>query len=459
MHPRRVYFLKTAAALSFLAGCAAEPSPDPANPPDSPPDGGFRLQGRVVDASGATAAFVLVRLGGPEGPIVATDEAGGFAFSDVAAGKYSLYAHDTFAASAGVASIELAPASQDSAVTIELQPCGDALDDVSPDGIVLHDICLGIDVIDLPPAQPAVVLGAVELSGGTGFTQTISTTVHKLADSGVREVFFAFQDGLARGGVRELAVEDHLLVGSGPDPDPYAQPTFTITLEDSNGSQTYAVRDGSFRVEVIEAEDGTRSFVLTASELVLDYRKSFEELDPAYTLTVPSLRVEGAMDAYLPPVAPGADLTADLTGGFVTNDYDSANQVVDLDVIGPTSEILHLELDLARLALPGTVDVELPLGEKPNLEGDVLTMDAGAGGLFSFWTFQLVSYSVTTEMTELPACGGTLTLALENLVFRYVDWDYDENSDQVLRFGDQTLTIDRVDVATVLYDFSVPDCF
>ena len=68
-------------------------------------------------------------------------------------------------------------------------------------------------------------------------------------------------------------------------------------------------------------------------------------------------------------------------------------------------------------------------------------------------------YSVTTEMTELPAGGGTLTLALENLVFRYVDWDYDENSDQVLSFGDQTLSIERVDVATVLYDPSVPDCF
>jgi hypothetical protein len=456
MHPRQAHFLKIAVALSFLVGCTAEPSPDPGDPPDSPPDDVLRLEGRLVDASGAAAPFVPVRLGGKDGPIVATDEAGGFTFPDLPPGTYSVYAHDEFSHSVGFASVELASASQDGATTVELQSCNDILENGSAGGVVVVDICWGSEIIDLPPAEEAAVLGAVELSSGLGFTAPHGTSTHNESNDVVRDVYFVFNDGLALGGVREFAVADHRLVGSDPDADPFQQPSFSITLQDAHGSQSYVVRDGSFRVEVVAPQDGTRSFVLTASDLVMDYSKSFYEFDAAYTLTVPSVRLEGTMDALLPPVPPEGDLTAALPDAFVTNTYDSANKRVKLVASGIEYETLLLTLDLTRLALPGTVDVELPLGETPNVEGDLFTMDA-VGEAFS-WRFQPVSYSVTTEMTELPACKAMLTVTLENLVFRYVDWDYDENSDQVLSFGDQTLTIDRFDVATELYDPSTPGC-
>lgn len=452
MHTRTKHLLLPSAALSLLAGCLLEVTPAPDTEPLSPPPPGavLDLKGQLVDAAGAAAPFVPVRLGGQGGPIIATDQAGFFLFPAVRLGTHSVYAYDELDGSVGAATIELSPGSDDDGV-IELHSCNDAVnggDRPDIEFMELIEICFG-NTIDLPPDTKDASLGALELSSGLGDTSASRTSLHLAAASGeARETFFAMDDGLARGGVRELTMVNHRLQGAEPGSDPFGEPTFGITLQDTNGHQSYVVRDGVLRLEVAEGEGPTRSYVLTATSLVLDYGTSRDSFDPAYTLTVPSLRLEGTLEVDLPPPAPAGDISLALPSPFFFADYKPGQNLMRVTVLGEGPEVVALAIDTEPLPLPGTVTVELPVGDAPDLEGSVLRMPSADG--LSTWDFQLVSYTLTTQMSELPECDEQLLMTLENLVFRFVGWDYDENSDRVDSFGEQRLTIDRIDVDTAI---------
>lgn len=452
MHPGKSRLVRPTAALSLLAGCLIEATPEP---PPPPPPVELALMGRLVDASGAAAPFVPVRLGLVGGPIVATDEAGSFVFPDLPAGEHTVYAHDELDDRVGFATI--AASAEDDVTTVALQPCNELLTGIESTPNEVINLCFGVDPVDLPPFERAVTFDALELVDGTGFTNSANTGTSHQATGDLRRVNFSMHDGLARGGVREFTFKDHRLVGAEPGSDPFSEPVFSILLRDRNGGQYYTVRDGSFRLEVSEEGEADRAYVVTGTDLLLDYGEPFSEYDLEYTLTVPSVRLEGTLEVELPPLAPAGDVTSDLSNAVAFTEYDSARNVVAIQAFGSAPQIiLSLELDLAQLALPGSFDVELPIDEVPDLGSSSIYLVSPDG---SAWDFDLLSYTVTTSMTEAPGCGSAFAVTLENLVFRFVAWDYDENSDRVESFGEQTLTIEDVEVSTPkLIDLDVPDC-
>lgn len=444
----------------MLVGCAIDgsptpgpgPGPGPEPEPPSLPGAGLVLQGQVLNAGGSPAAFVPVRLGGVGGPIVATDIDGAFAFPELAPGQYTVYAYDRFDFRVGSATVDLSAEHEEDVATFSLHSCDDVLGDIGLIDFELQELCFHEFRIDLPPAEAAVSLDAIELTDGTGYTNAANTGadfVFDFAPFQPREVFFAMHDGLARGGVREFVIVNHRLEGADPGSDGFGEPVFSITLQDANGHQAYYVRDGVLRIEVEEGDGPTRPYVVTATSLVLDYRSGLETFDPAYTLTVPSVRLEGTLEVELPPPAPEGDIALGPQEAFFGAAYSPGGAFLNLaSLVGEASLVMSIAVD--ELALPGTVTVALPVGDTPNLDGNVLLMRPTTGE--PYWDFQLVSYTVSTDMTELPGCGEQLVLTLENLVFRYVGWDYDANSDRVDSFGDQLLTVGPLAVDTTIFD-------
>lgn len=437
--------LLSPAAIFLFAGCLVEVTPEPSPPPPPPPPGVvLDLQGQLFEASGGPAPFVPVRLGDPNGPVVATDENGGFVFPAVAAGQHAVYAFDRFAQHIAFAEVALAPGSED--VVMQLKTCTDIFDGGVPDP-ALQEICYSDMGIDLPPDSPDVSFGDLKFSEGSGSTNAYNTSAAvEFREENVRMVFFSLHDGLGRGGVREFTMVNHRLLGADPGSDPFGEPIFYITVADTHGHQNYSVRDGVFRLELEEGSTPRRSYILTGTDLVLDYGEPRGPWDPAYTLTVPLLRLEGTLDVDLPPPPPAGDIDLELVNPFGFAYYPPGRETLGLSYGADSNdESIGLRIASLPLPLPGTVTVELPIGDAPDLQNNTLSLRPDPDSP-SAWNFQLVSYTLSTEMTELPGCNEQLQITLENLVFRYATWDYDENSDRVDHFGDQTLTIDRLDI-------------
>lgn len=459
------HLLWPSAALSLLAGCLLEVTPEP-NPQPPPPGVVLDLEGQLLDPEGRPAQFVPVRLGARGGPIVATDETGTFVFPAVREGEHTVYAFDWFEHQVASGTYELV-SQGDPPFVIQLEGCRDINDDRFENGRVVDDeildICFSDVGLDLPPSVPDLTINQLEYANGRGDTNPFVTTTAIGFDEGeVRTVIFSMHDGLGRGGVRELTVEDRVLVDGPPGLDP-GDPLFIIVMRDRHGRQAYTLRDGVFRLEIAEGNAPTRSYVLTGTDVVLDYGDPIGPIDPAYTLTVNTLRLEGTVEVLQPTPPPADDITIPASaipfiGATYHPVYPFGPKTLELSMIGDPALNTRITINSAQLPLPGTIDVVLPIGDVPDHESDWLTMSTGWDWPFQEWQFQLVSYTLSTEMTELPSCNEQIQVTLENVVFRLVTWDYDENGDRVESFGDRTLTIDRLDIDEPVTDETPGAC-
>lgn len=428
------------AAIIGCGGCgSAEDSLDDLY--DSAAIGG--ITGRIHGLDGKPAAGVLVALDGPEGDIVLTDEQGRYEFLSVAPGRHEIYALRQEELAAASAAVEARPDMPNLVATLALVRCVDIAED-RPD---LIDVCY-IWNLDLPPSDPAASVATLSVSGGQGVVNQYQTLVY--GDSGDAFIEFGSSVRLVFGSSQTFDLD-----ALTPD-ERLTAALLTIRRADGNGQQRYMAVQGQITLDV-QSGDGPRlAYTMSGQDLVLEYMAggtSGFETDPRYRLAVGSLRVTGTLIMDLPAEDPTADISlASFTYEDLSSYYEPELQYLQIAPRDLQQNVFtNINMDLSDWQMPGTTDVVLPLGGIPVLGPNSASIEQPDRKI---WSFQLESYTVTTDMQGPPSCENPRArFVLEDLVFRYVDWNYDADGNRIEVFGPFKLYIDRIAVNEALSIF------